>query len=430
MQTRLMRARRAFLWGCATLPLWLAACGGGADESKARVRLVNASAYSALDMRIDDDTRFGSVAYGETGNYVETDPEPDRMDTVITRTGSSSPLVSLTPAVAEDTDYTLLAWGREGELEVLLLDDSIDSPDDDKTLIRIVNAAPDAGDVDVYLTEAGDSLTDAVALQAALAVGAVSDYTTVDSANWRLRVTAAGDKADLRLDVPALALVSGGITTLVITPGRGGVLVNALQLAERESPIVRADATQARVRVAAAVSGSASVSATLAGSTLLDSSAPVVGNYELVGAGTPALAVAVNGSTLPATAPTLQAGADYTLVVHGPPSAPMLSWVEDDNRLPASGQARVRLLHGVAGLDGTLSLAVDFTPLADGVAPGTASAYAAVDPTVTAQLSVSSPGLGAPLFSAIEQTFLADSNYTLFVVGSLDAPTGILRRDR
>ena len=43
----------------------LAACGGGADRTKAQLRMVNASSgYTQLDLRVDDQLRQGAVAYG------------------------------------------------------------------------------------------------------------------------------------------------------------------------------------------------------------------------------------------------------------------------------------------------------------------------------------------------------------------------------
>jgi hypothetical protein len=84
----------------------------------------------------------------------------------------------------------------------------------------------------------------------------------------------------------------------------------------------------------------------------------------------------------------------------------------------------------VEGLSGPLSLSADFAPVADGVAAGTASAYGGVDATTTAQLSVSAAGTAAPLFSAVEQTFVAAANYSVFLVGSAAAPVGIVRKDR
>ncbi|HSM21711.1 MAG TPA: DUF4397 domain-containing protein, partial [Rubrivivax sp.] len=251
-----------------------------------------------------------------------------------------------------------------------------------------------------------------------------------DSATWRLRVTAAGSKTDLRLDLPALVLEDKRVATLVLTPARGGVLMNML-LVTQQAGIARQDTTQARVRVAAGVADSGAVSATVGGQVLMASvGSPAVGLYQLLPAGTQALALAVNGTALPAPAVILAAGADYTLLVRGTPAAPASGWVEDDNRRAANaGEARLRLVNGVADLAEPLSMTVDFVPAADGVVPGAASGYLSLASTLTAQLSVTAAGQAAPLFTAVDQPLAAGAVYSVFVVGAKDAAVGILRKD-
>jgi Domain of unknown function (DUF4397) len=215
------------------LALLLAACGGGGeDRSKAQLRLVNATAaYAALDLVVDERRLQNSVAYGQSASYVEI--EPDETATEITRPGSSTALATANPAVSEGDRYTLVAYGSEGSLKTTLLDDNANEPDSGKVRVRVLNASADAGNVDVYLTTADAPLAEAEALQAGAVAGTVTGYTTVDAATWRLRVTAAGDRDDLRLDISGIALTSRQIVTLVITPGSGGVLVNALVVAQR-----------------------------------------------------------------------------------------------------------------------------------------------------------------------------------------------------
>jgi len=415
----------------AIASLLLTACGGdGTDRTKAQLRLVNASAaYAALDLRVDDQVRQAGVAYGADVGYVEVDT--GKADSAIARSGSATALLSFTPTVARGKYYTVLAHGAEGALRQMQIDDNVGAPESGRTLLRVVNAAPDAGALDIYLTGTDEPLASAVPVQAGAIFGAEASLLTVNSATWRLRVTAAGSKTDLRLDLSALTLASREVATLVLTPGRGGVLLNTLLLAQRGG-IGRQDTALARVRVAAGVADSGAVSAAVGGSVLMASvGSPAVGLYALLPAGTQPVVLAVNGTPLAAAAVTLAAGADYTLLVRGMPSAPQAGWIEDDNRRPAdSGNARLRLVNGVAELAAPLSMTADFVPVADGVMAGRASAYASVESTTTARLSVTAAGLADPLFSGIEQRLDADAVYTLFVVGAPTSAVGILRKDR
>jgi hypothetical protein len=410
----------------------LGACGdaGTTDRTKAQVRLVNASGgYPQLDLREDGTLRQGGVSYANSAEYVGVEPIPD--DLAIHVAGSPTALATLQPTLAKNKHYTLLAYGRVGALGQLLLDDNQGEPDNDRTLVRVINAAPDAGALDIYVTATSEPLAPAVPLQAAAAYGAVGSWLAVTSGRWRLRVTAVGSKTDLRLDLPDVALGSKQRLTLVLTPAASGVLVNALVL-DQEGAIARRDGAQARVRAVAGVAGGAAVSAAVGGVTVMNGvGSPAVGAYELVAAGDVTPQVAVGGASFDAPATTLAAGGDYTLLVHGTGGAPLASWVLDDNRLPTtSGTARVRLINGVAAASGPLAMTIDFLPLADGVGAGLASAYASTNAAPSARIAVTAAGTGTPLFLAPEQSIVDGTVYSVFVLGAADAAAGVVRKDR
>ena len=412
----------------------LAACGGGADRTKAQVRMVNASAdYTQLELRLDNQVRLSQVAYGTSDGYIEVDP--GKASSTISSTGSATPLLSFTPSVSEKKFYTLLAYGPAGALRQLQLDDNTGAPDTGRALLRVFNASSDAGALDVYLTATGDALDSAVAVQTSAAYGVAGTAATVFSGTWRLRVTAAGSKTDVRLDMPALVLPSKHVATLVLTPTSGGVLVNALVLAQ-QAAITRQDALHARVRLAHVVTDSATLDAQL-GTVVLaaGSGAPALSSYALVPTGAVTPTLTLNGQALSATPFTLVSGRDYTLMVHGLATAAQLAWLTDDNRLPSdSARLKLRLINGLADSAAPLAMTLDAGPVASNVTRGTASAYAVVDATTGSstdgKIAITASGLSAPLFTANDQLLRANANYSVFLVGRQAAPTGIVRRDR
>jgi hypothetical protein len=425
---RLLATAAAF--GAVPLLGSLQACGGGTDVTKAQLRFVNATTgYASLDLRVDDSTRFSAIGYGSSANYVEVDPDDTTSE--LRRNGSSTTLLTTTPALTKNRHFTLLAYGAEGALKTVLLDENTSDADSGKCKLRVLNAAPDAGTLDVYVTGTDEALADAVATVSAAAVGTAASYISISSGTRRLRITGTGSKTDVRLDLPAFDFGSGQTATLVLTPASGGVLVNALWLVERNGLRSHAN-TQARVRVAAAVADSATVAVTLAGSSLLGASgSPVVGLYSLVTAASLTPSVVVNGTALVASAQALTAGGDYTLLVYGPAAAPQLAWLADDNGLPSdSTQARLRLVHGLSDQAAALALSVDYLPVASEVALGAASAYAEVAASSTSSLSVTASGLANAVYTASEVVLVAGSTYTLFVTGSSSNTRGVLRKDR
>lgn len=410
--------------------LVLAACGGGADVRKAQVRLVNASGYDRLDLRIDDSTIHSGITYGNTASYAEA--SPDKAAT-LNRSGSATALIAFTPDTAAKKHFTVLAYGREGSLRQVLLDDNNGSPDSGKTFLRVVNAAPDAGSLDVYLTGSDEPLSSAVSRVTAAAgdSGNVTGFVTVDSGTWRLRITAANSKTDLRLDLSGVTLGSRGVTTLVLVQGAGGVLVKALLL-QQEGEVSVLDNPSARVRAVAGVAGGGSVSLRVGDTSVLPATpSPVVGAYVLVPKGTSTAMASVGGTALASQVHTLESGGDYTFLVYGPLAAPVLAKIVDDNSAPSvSTNARLRLVNGVSGAGGDLVMKANLSLVGNAVPAGSASSYAELTATSGLQLTATASGAASPLFTATDQILAAGATYTWFVLGDAAAPAGGLIKDR
>lgn len=419
--------RRAVLATAAAGLASLAGCGGGADRTKANLRFVNASAYGALDLYVDEVQRVSSSAYGAASSYLEIDP--DETESRLTRAGSTSTVLSVTPSLVRKQFYTLVGWGREGRLKTVLLDDNADAAASGKVKLRVLNAAADAGELDLYLTAEGDSLTDAVPLVSGAKPGETGSFLDVTAGSaWRLRVTGAGTRSDLRLDLRGVSLPSGSVQTLVLTPAAGGVLVEALLLVQKGTVTARA-VEHARVRVAAALPLGESVSVTADSQTLLSSIAsPAIGAYQWVPAGARSVVVTGGASVLPTVTVVLAPGGEYTLLVHAAGGTPTSSWLSEDNRRPeSSAAARVRLVNGVSGSGSALALTSDALPVASGVIPGTGSD--GVEVTAGDRvLAVREPGAADPLHSQTH-TLTAAKLYTVFVLGG-PTPLVLLREDR
>jgi hypothetical protein len=190
--------------------------------------------------------------------------------------------------------------------------------------------------------------------------------------------------------------------------------------------------TSARVRLAAAVSGNASVSAS-AGATSIGSGviAPAIGAYTNVPSGS-ALAISVNGASIGAPAATLSAGSDTTLLVYGNAGSATATLIADDNHLPAStSNFKLRLVNGITGTATPLTLDVNFAVVASNVTPGTASTYAVVTAGTATHLDVTSPASLTPIYTTNPDLNIpGNAVFTLFMLGDSSAPIHLLRRDR
>jgi Domain of unknown function (DUF4397) len=430
---KILRRRLGGLGAALAMVLLLAGCGGGeAGNGRSSLRLLNLSnGYAALDLWVDDSRRTSAVAQGGLGDYVAVNAG-EALSTVLTLPGSTTALASGSRTLAKDTAYTLLAYGWSGALKTTLLQEDVAAADGGKAKLMVMNLAPDAGTLDVYLTGADEALEGAAAVAGGVAGGASVGHFSHGAGTFRLRVTGAGAKSDLRLDLRGLVLASTEVATLLLTPGSGGVLVNAQLLVQKGQARALAN-TQARARLVASLSGNPVVAASVAGQALASGLiSPAVGPYVLVGgqAGAP-VQLAINGRAVAAPAQAMPAGGDYTLLVWGTADAPQVGLVTDDNRLPAdAGQAKVRLVNGLNGLGAGLTLTADFSALASDVALGQASQFSGINAASNIRLEVSSPLSTAPLYSVTNVALVARGLYTVFMLGDGMAPVPALRRER
>jgi hypothetical protein len=441
------RLTTAALLLAAGLMVLLQGCGGAAntERNKAQIRLVNAThastGYPLLALRLDDQQRQGQAAYGQNAVYAEVDDGSPSL--TITTQASGTALLTATPTLSKGRYYTSLALGAAGALRQVLLDDNQGEPDTNRALLRVVNASPDSGALDVYLTGAAEELSAAVPVQSGAVYGAVGGWVTVASASWRLRVTAANSKTDVRLDVSNLTLSNRQVGTLVLTPGEGGVLTNALHLVQRGA-ITRLDNTQARVRVVAGLDGAGPVTVAVAGAgapLLQAAPSPAVSLYSLISAVNPVVTATQGGVALPLGGPAISAGVDRTLLLSGSASGanqaagastPQGVWLIDENRAPRdASQARVRLVNGLAEAGVAVALSADFQPLAGALLAPSASPYTETAAGTNVVLRVTREGSSTPLFVSAEQALVAGGTYSVFILGSVNnAPVGIVRRDR
>ena len=409
----------------------LAACGSGLGSDQARLRVLQASsAYASLDLFVDGIQRLSGIAFGSASGYVSV--EDGTRTIAFASSGSTTFLQSQDRALERAVDYTVVVYGAAGALRTAQLVDDDSRPGSDKARVRVLNTASDAGTLDVYLTGSAENLDDATPIAAGLGVGAASGATELARGGWRLRVTAAGDTTDLRLDIPTLTLGDRQIATLVITPGGGGVLVNALML-DHGGTVAALNNPNARVRAIAAVAGRPVINVT-AGTTVLASGleAPSIGDYVLVPAGLLPLTLQVAGTTVAAANLDATGGADITLLVHGEGAATaQVLTITDDNRPPATtGNAKLRLLHGVSGIGTTLTLKVDLRTLAPQVPYASASAYASLAATTTARIEVTSPAFAEPIALPSPAELKSDAVYTVFVIGGPADRDAALIQDR
>ena len=442
MRTPLLRL---FLSGAASVVL-LASCGGGdVSPNSGEVRLVNAtSEFGALDLYEDSDRLTPGVAAFATGNYEDL----NKGDYTFSVRGgvAGATIATLDAPVAKNTHQAIVAYSNGGTPTLTMIDEEEDDPDKGSAKLRFFHtAATDSGSVDIYLLDIATACSSLVGNPATPIATGVSGlqtaFTTINpspAAGYRLCVTAASDKADVRLDT---ALVVGDRQVVTVIMSRtSGVLLNGLVLVQ-QGALTQALNTSARVRLAVGVTAGNTVTASVGAVSLGLGAVPrTVTSYKLVPSGTVTADVAISGGTSVPTSLALVGGADYTLLVAGTSATPTL--IPDNNSLSTNTAkpVKIRVVNGANGaLTGTLGpvlLTVGST-LLDSTEFTAASPYVFVESSTATAILFDVRTTNNTVFCTSTSTLpAAPSVFTVFVLGDAPAqlpatpPVCLLRADR
>lgn len=256
----------------------LSGCGGSSGSSgAASLRLVNATlTHPSLDLLVNAAVAAPATA-ADSASAINA--APAGTDTVqLNDAGSSTALISTSATLGSGLHYTLLAYGSAGAVKTTILTEDFAAPAAGTAQLRVYDTDTDAGSLDVYITDPATDLAGVASPTFSLNAdlyAAQSPLTNYSPVTYCVRVTGAGNKADLRIDIPAVTLASQQVATVVLTPASGGLLLNGASVIQQGSFAATHNST-ARVRLAAAVSGAATVAAT-AGATTLDAGSAAPG---------------------------------------------------------------------------------------------------------------------------------------------------------
>ena len=418
----------AFIGGCSK-------SGGDAD-----IRVLNVSVdYNSVDLYLDNGRtntpQITGSTYGALTPYKGVDAGAYTVE--FTNAGVQNSLKSLQENLDKNTAKTYVVFGDTGTFNALEILENQDQPNGGYTSLQVIDAAPDAGSVDVYLTDPSASLANSSPTFTNVTGGVPgSGFLTIADGTYRIRVTGTGNQADLRVDsVAGIAFSNQEIASIVIGGTRGGVLVNLIVVPQQSTSTTTVSNPYARVRAVAGIQSGSNLSASIGGTALITSAAAnTVSQYALVQGGTQTLNLTLNGGALTPSSQTLTAGSDYTvLVLNGPAVAgTTLTLLSDDNRLPtAATYSKISLVNAMSALGDPVTLNVNYTPVANAIALGNSSAPTQVTSgTIDTEIDTVDVATSTPLYSNTLATLISNGVYDLFMFGSAAAPVAALHTNR
>ena len=428
--------------GVVGLGAALSGCGSGSSNSTDSLRLANATlTHPSLDLLVNSAVTLSATAADTVSAYAA--PAAGGNTLQVDDTGSLTALTTTVPTLSGGLHYTLLAYESGGTVKTVVLSEDDAVPAVGGAQLRIYDTALDAGPLDIYITAPGADLSTLSPTTSFGTLTSVAATTLLpySAGTYEVRVTGAGNKTDLRLDMPAVTLTSQQSVIVALTPAAGGLLLNGSTLVE-QGAYAAVRNTNARVRLASAVSGgTTTVTASASNGTAVTpidggaaGVAPKLGSYVLVPAGTTSspttLNISVAGQSVGAPATALGAGTDATLLVYGTPGATTASLILDDNRPPTNpAYVKLRLINGVTGNNvGSLAITAPAVTGISTVLPGTASAYGSVLGSTTAvNLTLTSSTSAGVFYNNAAVTLNPGSVATLMIEGDVSNPQLLIR---
>ncbi len=190
----------------------------------ARVRLMDASPNTPnLDVLVDGKMVVTNGTYESATSYLKFSSGSRHFE--VRATGTTTDLIDTKATLAAHKDYTFLAVNSlpitPAVLTPLALTDDNSAPASGQVKVRLIQASPTAGSVDVYLITPPGPLTGSPTVTN-LAYQAATSYQSVAAGSYEVFVTPTGATTPVLFDSGPLTLTAGQIRTGVTLDDPGG----------------------------------------------------------------------------------------------------------------------------------------------------------------------------------------------------------------
>lgn len=239
MRSLLPRVARAPLATALLALATVAACGDddavtAPTPAPARLKVVHAVGDAPpVDVRVDDGAAaVTGLAFRQSTPAYLVVPSGERRLRVLP-TGTQTAVIDARATIAPEADVTVIATGRVsgGNVAPLVLVDSNTTPAAGQVRVRVVHAAATVGSVDVYVSAPGAALPASPTL-AGVPFRAASGYLAVPAGSYQVRVTPAGQRGTVAIDVTTPALPAGLVAKAIavdpLTAGQAPTVIFTL----------------------------------------------------------------------------------------------------------------------------------------------------------------------------------------------------------
>jgi hypothetical protein len=183
-----------------------------AQRNNALVRVINAAPGNpSVDVFADDQKVFESVAFKSVTPYKELSDARHAFRVRQAGQDSAQPIAENSEGLAGGKHYTIVVMpDTNNKAALYVVSDNITAPPAEKAQVRIVNASPDAGEIDVVAKEHNKALFSGVNFQKE------TSYMDVDPMKMTLEIKQEGQQQAI-VTLPNANFEKGKFYTIVIT---------------------------------------------------------------------------------------------------------------------------------------------------------------------------------------------------------------------
>src|SRR5262245_51261851 len=187
------------------------------EGDKALVRVIHVlPGFAAVDTYVGDTKEFSDVAYKTVTPYKEVSDVKEQFAIKPAGKEDAAPFAQNKEGVSGGDHYTAIAMpAADGKATLRVISDKLTPPPSGKASVRVINASPDAGEVDIGVKGKEDKLFGGVNPES------VTTYNEIDPMTASLEVRPQGKK-NVLLTVPAINFEPGHLYTIVLTGKANG----------------------------------------------------------------------------------------------------------------------------------------------------------------------------------------------------------------
>jgi hypothetical protein len=431
-----MRMFRLSLAALCMASLVLTGCSKSGSNGNAQMRILNAfSEAAALDVSVASTSVATGLPFQGLTQYTSVGSGTPLITVGVS--GASTTLINTMYTISSGTNYTYIVFGPLTGVSAILGNDAFNDPGNGFFSLRVVNAAPGSGAVDVYVTTPGADLASSAPSLTNISYGVTSVFSPIAiGTSFEIRVTTTGTK-DVLFDSTPKTFAEHSATDLVVFSKGSGKLLNVALLNHDSTgtgAIVDNLLTQYKLVNASLVPSPLNV---FVDGSLQLSNIPYTGvsNYQKTSSGTHSFrieATSTPGASLLALSPTLAAATDTSIALSGTAGALAALVLQDDNLPPPSGTAGVRVVNESAA-GAAFDVFVNFSKQVSGLAVNSASPYlnfnAAANTGTAYEFDFNVTGTTTAALKLTGVVLTSGHKYTIYVAGPSAALQGIVTQD-